>query len=69
MACNEYNNNAQLLTRKETIFIIPSHFIGFNTVNVCKSHWGIFTRVVPKGYIGWKRNQFTSLEIIKNSIL
>ena len=27
--------------------IIPSHYIRFNYVNVCKGQGGIFTRVVP----------------------
>jgi hypothetical protein len=45
-------------------FIIPSHYIRFSTVNVLKSQGGIFTRVVPRGYIGWKRIQFPSSGII-----
>ena len=51
------------------LFIIPSHYIGVNTVNVCKSQGCIFTRVVPRGYICWKRIQFTNSGIIKNGIL
>ena len=53
----------------KTIPVYFEFYICFNTVNVCKSRGGIFTMLFLRGYIGWKRFKFTSLEIIKNGII
>ena len=50
---------------KRAFFIIPSHYI----VHVCKCQKGIFTMAVPRGYIGWKKIQFTIMGIMKNGFL
>ena len=71
-ACYGGHHTAVVQTLYQSLFIIPSHYIGFNTVDVSKSRGGIFTRVVPRapsrGCIGWERIEFTSLGMIKNVI-
>ena len=67
-ACYAGHHTAVVQTLYQSLFINPSHYIGFNTVNVSKSRGGIFTRVVPRGCIGWERIKFTSLGMIKKVI-
>ena len=57
-----------LLLLSYTFFIISSHYIGFNTVHVCKIPRGYIHQGSLQGYIGWNIIQFTSLVIIKNGI-